>query len=142
MLDLLDCWAACFESTPFRLPTPSDMRGFSDEQARQDRVCIEVSGDAACPRFRITEIGPSLAAHLRGDAAERIITSADEHVLGSLTRAYQRAARGYPHFDYARIVLGLSTELLFERLLLPISMDAQHVTHLIGIVTLEEKNYY
>jgi hypothetical protein len=142
MLDLLDRWATCFERAPARLPTLADMRASDDAVSNQDRLCIEVLDHASCLSFRITEIGSSLARHLRGDLADRIITQADERVLGSLTRAYQRAARGSPHFDYARMVLGLSTELRFERLLLPITTNAQTVTHLLGIVTFEERTFY
>jgi CheY-like chemotaxis protein len=100
-------------------------------------VAVETAGNAV--RFRFLRVGAALEARL-GQSLGGLLTSEaglpeqDEEVLGSLEGAYRRCARTMsPSYEYASYDFGDDAPVLFERLILPVSDDAERVTHLVGI---------
>jgi hypothetical protein len=101
-------------------------------------VAVETTGEEV--RFRFLRVGAALEARL-GQSLGGVLTSEaglpeqDEEVLGSLEGAYRRCARTMsPSYEYASYDFGDEAPVLFERLVLPVSDDAERVTHLVGIV--------
>ena len=107
-------------------------------------VAVDVVGDTVA--FRYLRVGSSLIARL-GRSLEGTLATDErpnaEHdeVLGSLDSAYRRSARTFaPSYEYAHYDFGDGTPVTFERLLLPVSDDGSHVTHLVGIALFDGAN--
>jgi signal transduction histidine kinase len=133
---------ACGEGfPPPGTPCPADF-GLAENAFA---VAIELS---AAPRFRFEYVGAALVAALRqaqaGDAgADAGEAPADpeasgEAVFGTLEGAYRRCARTRaPVYQCARYDFGDGRQAVFERLLLPASLDGVNVTHLTGVVLVD-----
>jgi hypothetical protein len=91
----------------------------------------------AAPAFRVVRIGDALARGLDRDMTGELITGGNDTVWPSLPLAYRRSLTGHAYFDYAKFTLARGGHALFERLLLPVSQDRRGITHLVGLVTLD-----
>jgi len=103
--------------------------------------------DAGAAVFRFERFGRALAARLGRELTGLEVGAGDlddgrvvDVVGASLATAYARCARSRsPGYDYARFRLDADAPaLLFERLLLPLSADGIWVTHLLGVVSIQD----
>jgi CheY-like chemotaxis protein len=120
-----------------RLPSSNDL---DDAQAfiEADGYIVEIAGARAVPTFRFSSASPDLERRLGRPLAGTYVTSADEDTLSSIGRALKRAMHGVAYFDYAEVT-SEEGSARFERLMLPLSENGQDVTHLVGLVSFEDK---
>jgi hypothetical protein len=118
---------------PPRLPD-LDWSGLPDAE---HAFTVAVESAETNMSFRFIKIGRALTARLGRPLEGTSIATllhADDEVLGSLTDVYHRCVGTFaPSYEYASIGLGDAEPTLFERLVLPVSNDGEHVTHLIGL---------
>ncbi|MGI4952994.1 MAG: ATP-binding protein [Janthinobacterium lividum] len=92
-------------------------------------------------RFRFLTVGAALSMRL-GRPLDGVIVEAvpeDEELLGNLHATYRRCVqRLSPVYQAARLDFGDGPPLHLERLVLPVSDDAETVTHLVGISLFNE----
>nr|WP_294546405.1 PAS domain-containing protein [uncultured Rhodopila sp.] len=125
---------------PPRLP---DLNwGGLPQAANAFTAAIEPAGNRV--NFRFLRVGAALESRL-GRKLGGTLTSElggpaqDDEVLGSLEGAYRRCARTQsPSYEYASYDFGDGAPVMFERLILPVSDDAEHLTHLVGIALFNE----
>lgn len=98
---------------------------------------VEIAGTIDVPTFRFVKASAQLEQRLDRPLQDRFVTSADDDALGSLGRALARATKGVAHYDFTRFRAG-PTKIHFERLLLPLSDNGVDVTHILGVVTIDE----
>ncbi len=130
----LQRWRNALKSAP--LPR------FADFYAGDDVAANLVVVDVDCTRlpvsFRIAHIGASLAraAGTAAKGSELPVVGSD--MLGSQEAAYRRCVRSRrPSYEYARYELGDGRPVLFERLLLPFTVDGVSVTKLVCIAVID-----
>lgn len=102
------------------------------------RHLIEVEGDAEFPVFVFREAGDDISTRLGRPLAESRVTTEDEDAFGSLGQAFRRALRGGASHDHLRTRLPDGRIRLVERLLLPLSDDGEHLTHLLGVAFFDD----
>jgi PAS domain S-box-containing protein len=125
---------------PPRLP---DLNwGGLPQAANAFTAAVEPAGNSV--NFRFLRVGSALEGRL-GRKLGGTLTSElggpahDDEVLGSLEGAYRRCARTWsPSYEYASYDFGDGDPVMFERLILPVSDDGEHVTHLVGIALFNE----
>lgn len=133
--DLFDRWFGISRSAG-RLPTLDEL--IAPPFALPDHGHImAVLDTGAAPAFRVVRIGEALARRLDRDMTGELITGGNDTVWPSLPLAYRRSLTGHAYFDYAKFTLARGGHALFERLLLPVSQDRRGITHLVGLVTLD-----
>jgi PAS domain S-box-containing protein len=125
---------------PPRLP---DLNwGGLPQAANAFTVALEPAGNSV--NFRFLHVGAALEARLGrklgGSLTSEIGWPAqDDEVVGSLEGAYRRCARTQsPSYEYASFDFGDGDPVMFERLILPVSDDGEHLTHLVGIALFNE----
>lgn len=125
---------------PPRLP---DLNwGGLPQAANAFTAAIEPSGNKV--DFRFLHVGAALETRLGrklgGTLTSELDSPAqDDEVLGSLQGAYRRCARTQsPTYEYASYDFGDGEPVMFERLILPVSDDGAHLTHLVGIALFNE----
>lgn len=108
-------------------------------QATAVSFIASVDAGVTPPQFTFEWVGSELE-RLAGIPLEgQSVTTLQQPVLGALHAPYERALCGLPCLDWARIRLGGGRSFMFERLILPLTTDGFHVTHLVGIVEIESK---
>lgn len=98
---------------------------------------VEIAGTIDIPTFRFIKASAQLEQRLARPLKDRFVTSADDDALGSLARALARATKGVAHYDFTRFRAG-HAKVDFERLLLPLSDNGIDVTHILGVVMIDE----
>jgi CheY-like chemotaxis protein len=134
--DLFDRWHG-LARTLGRLPTLRDAPRIQASMAGHGYI-VEIRRHATGPEFRLTSTGAALRERFARDRPGEVINPSGQDVLASMDNAYRRCLSGHAYFDYAKFPAGPDTTMLFERLLLPVSEDGAHVTHLIGTATFTE----
>lgn len=126
-------WAAARPATG--LPQPVALEASLSDFSDSSLTLSHVPGTE--PRaLRVLRVGRRLAAALSLQPIGDLLVDGSVQV-GSLEAAYRRALlSGVPSYEYARYSLSSGAPSAFERLILPASADATHVTHLIGVVQL------
>jgi len=96
---------------------------------------VEVHGAEGSPRFEFRGLSAS-----RQEWVDELHQA--EGALGSLEGAYREVIeKKRPAYEYARFGFGDGPPVLFERLLLPLSIDGDIVTHLLGAVLMGDMGY-
>ena len=127
--DAYRAWRAA--RVPGRLPQLGDFR-IGDAHAADNAFLVEVTERPEGPGFRYVSVGPALNGRLGRDLLGT--EPASDDAVGSLAEGYRRCVRtGAPTYEYARYRMGDGPPTLFERLLLPLSAEGGHLTHLAGI---------
>lgn len=99
---------------------------------------VEIAGTFDVPTFKFVTASPQLEQRLDRPLLGKYVTSVEDDPLGSLGRAMARAMKGSAFYDYTRFRTG-DTKVHFERLLMPLSDNGIDVTHLLGVVTIDEQ---
>ncbi len=137
MRDLFDQWHAMSRALG-RLPAMTDIDVPGAAIPLDNSYVVAVThGDPVC-LFRIVRMGRALSERAGRDMTGEILTSTEEDTLGSHQQAFRRCAGGQAHFDYARMAVSETREMLFERLVMPLSEDGGGVTHLLGVAMFDE----
>ena len=100
--------------------------------ASVEHVCPE-------PVFRFEWMGSALEKRFGAPADGATIAGIGDAALGGLHRPYSRAVSGLPCLDWARYRLGRHGTAEFERLILPLSLDGERVSHLVGLVAIDQR---
>nr|WP_294520695.1 PAS domain-containing protein [uncultured Rhodopila sp.] len=125
---------------PPRLP---DLNwGGLPQAANAFTAAVEPAGNVV--NFRFLQVGAALEKRLGRKLGGTLVSelgwpAQDDEVLGSLEGAYRRCARTRsPSYEYASYDFGDGAPVMFERLILPVSDDGEHLTHLVGIALFSE----
>jgi hypothetical protein len=106
-------------------------------------VAVEKTVDSP-PNFRYTQVGSALEVKLgrkiNGLLTSDVILQNHEVLLGSLEGAYRHCVHTLaPSYEYADYEFGDGLPVTFERLILPLSDATGQITHLMGIVLLDDQ---
>lgn len=135
MVAAYEAWRqACLDT--HRLPSRKVLDPLESILASTSYV-VEIAGTIDVPTFRFVKASAQLEQRLDRPLMDRFVTSADDDALGSLGRALTRATKGVAHYDFTRFRAG-HAKVQFERLLLPLSDNGVDVTHILGVVTIDE----
>lgn len=135
MIAAYEAWRqSCLDG--HRLPSRKVLEPLESILASTSYV-VEIAGTIDVPTFRFVKASPQLEQRLDRPLQDRFVTSADDDALGSLGRALARATKGVAHYDFTRFRAG-NAKVHFERLLLPLSDNGVDVTHILGVVTIDE----
>lgn len=136
MLAAYEAWRqACLDS--HRLPSRAVLEPLEAMLASTSYV-VEVAGTIDIPTFRFVKASAQLEHRLDRPLLDCFVTSADDDALGSLGKALARVTKGVAHYDFTRFRAG-DAKVNFERLLLPLSDNGVDVTHVLGVVTIDEQ---
>lgn len=98
-----------------------------------------VDGGSKPPSFHFCSMGRGLTGLLGQPLDGEPFDGADAGSLGSLASAYSRAAGSMlPVYDDARFGSGQEMPPSFERLIMPVSEDGQTLSHLVGVVLVND----
>ena len=135
MADLFDMWHGVSRALG-RLPSLTELPALVGAERVQGPYLVEQLEEPG--QFRIAWICSSLSEAPGLDLAGKIVGPTEDTMLGSQQQAYLRCTRGVAFYDYARIRLNEQASTLFQRLLLPLSTNGRGVTHLLGMVSVND----
>ena len=121
-----------------RLPRLPDL-DWGDMPNGENAFIVAVMPEQETVTFRYLRVGHALVSRLGRSMTGTTLSvpaevDPDNEILGSLEAAYHRCAHLLaPSYEYMRHSFSDNDAVLFERLILPVSDDGKHVTHLVGI---------